>query len=275
MHGQYLGHVLDGNYHDDATNKIVYLFRDEMQHAKDTGKLDERVWQMLDDVAWEWLLDTQNIEGANNKIKQHVKKSPFISWAALSDFLVSTSICRGMPKQDQEALVDICVQVHSLAMDTGATPSYSDRCTFLTGNNNDNNDDGDGEEEAEDKPDYTASVTAIPTTIPKKPKTKVSLSKVDLKAVALVKLLRKSSGYGVSEKSSSAAAKALAIRVRDPSDPDVSDDIRRQVWLPVHWFRFEVWCVRMSISEDNTGVTQVTQVLRIEARMEGGGRRDG
>ena len=82
-----------------STIKIRNLFRRHIQRASRAGTLDEDMWSFINDIAQQWPLDTQSLEGTNNIAKLIIKLAPAIYWKRFSNRL-TTSTC--IPRSSYE-----------------------------------------------------------------------------------------------------------------------------------------------------------------------------
>ena len=66
-----------------TATKFRNIFRPELVAACESGTIDIVVWTFVRELADLWLLDTEEIEGANGIIKAIHKAAPAIGWDAL------------------------------------------------------------------------------------------------------------------------------------------------------------------------------------------------
>lgn len=173
---------------------------------------------MLSDIAWGWHLDTQAIEGTNNRIKMVLKKAPHLCWKKLPDHLVSSAMCRGLSKDQQEQLCTICEAFHRIAQTSEL--SATERMYFLT------------------KPTDAAAAPRPPP--PPTPPPTHTVNEVC--AARLLRALRKDEVWGVQRSHGTACQTALGFR-----DNNAAPNAGATLWIPAHWFREETWCAKATI----------------------------
>ena len=74
----------DVHYLEINTLKIRTIFQGELERARDTGKLDESLFQLLWWIARKWRADTQEVEGINSCLKMLIARAPNIQLALAS-----------------------------------------------------------------------------------------------------------------------------------------------------------------------------------------------
>ena len=100
---------------DASSRKILVLFKEEIEVAAVVGTLDSQLWDYLAQLGREWTLDTQEVEGTNNRIKTMVKQAPFMSWELLSDRLTYSKTVVGKSSEEKHELANLCESFHSEA----------------------------------------------------------------------------------------------------------------------------------------------------------------
>ena len=77
---------------DDTTHKIVFLFKKELEEARDHGTLDASLHALLMDLCWLWKLDTQAIEGVNGILKHNTSICPYVAWHLMSSRITNRKV---------------------------------------------------------------------------------------------------------------------------------------------------------------------------------------
>ena len=77
---------------DDTTHKIIFLFKKELEEARDHGTLDVDLHELLMDLCWLWKLDTQAIEGVNGILKHNTSICPYVAWQLMSSRITNRKV---------------------------------------------------------------------------------------------------------------------------------------------------------------------------------------
>ena len=93
------------------------VFQHEFKDTAATGCLNEKLYDLLLDIAVYWMIDTQEIEGWHNIVRHICALAPAIQWKLLA---ARTGLKKELVKYDREELrewfLDQCVDHHSAAV---------------------------------------------------------------------------------------------------------------------------------------------------------------
>ena len=114
----------DDHIADTTSLKFRVLFRRQLETARDEGTFDRTVWGILRRAFAAWTLDTQEIEGTNNSIRNAIRLAPNISWDLLSARVTaskwSTQVRSGTAQDRRAAersFLQVCVENHKHTLD--------------------------------------------------------------------------------------------------------------------------------------------------------------
>lgn len=101
------------------TMKFKMLFETSLSLAAESGQLHDNVWQLLRDIAKQWRLDTQSIEGVNGLLKHMLKQAPNMHIKLASSRVTIkknlSAVLHNKPLRD--AAVQIAVQNHAATVE--------------------------------------------------------------------------------------------------------------------------------------------------------------
>lgn len=99
------------------TSKFRHIFRQALQHAADTGLLQDDLYEFLSDLSSMWELDTQEVEGMNGLIKLMLGLAPNIRLPLLSARVtIKKTLAAALPHKDhREAAIHAAIQMHTEA----------------------------------------------------------------------------------------------------------------------------------------------------------------
>ena len=108
--------LVSGSVDEAFSLKLCGLFKPEFEAASRTGKLCQKLWQLLDDLSRVWYTDTQVVEGVMNTIKSVNHAAPSIRWPLLmARVLVKTNIgarYRNLDIKSREAVLEQMSSTH-------------------------------------------------------------------------------------------------------------------------------------------------------------------
>lgn len=98
---------------DPFCHRLRLIFVSALRIAANTGCLDYRLWLLLETIAQQWKMDTQEIEGVNNIIKYLMALCPALAWELLASRITIKKECADHKSPaDREYLVTMCVDHH-------------------------------------------------------------------------------------------------------------------------------------------------------------------